>query len=244
MLVMSDLMDALEAAGLTRAEARIYLFLLQHGASPQAAITKGAQLHRRTVYDVLARLAEKGVVSTITKNNRQFYEAARPERLMEMLREKEDALGNAMPKLAAMAGAQASKEEIKVFSGKAGLKTLFEDQIAEGKQVLIIGASPRAHKMLDYFFRAFDRKRTEKGIKVKLIFDVSAKGKFRRIPLSEIRYIPEELGGVATTNIYGDKVAIVLWNELTPYGILIQSKPAADSYRKLFEIVWEKAKRR
>jgi sugar-specific transcriptional regulator TrmB len=241
---MAETMDALEAIGLTRTEAKLYLFLLQHGSSPQGEITKGVQLHRRTVYDVLARLVEKGIISSITKNNRLYYEAVRPERFREMLHEREAALGTVLPKLDAMFSAQQAKEGIKIFSGKHGLKAMFDDQIEEGKPILILGASPLAHSMMKYYFKAFDRRRAEKKIKAKIVLDVSAREKFRgqRIPLAEMRYIPEEIGSVASTNIYGDKVAIIIWNELTPVAVLIESKPIADSYRKFFEVVWEKAR--
>ena len=241
---MSELTDALEAAGLTRTESRIYLFLLRNGSSPQSEVTKGAQLHRRTVYDVLARLVEKGVVSNITKNNRQYFEAVQPDRFREMIHEKEAALDTVLPKLSEMFQARSDKEKTKFFSGKHGLKAMFDDQIEEGKPILIMGASPTAHSMMKYYFKAFDRRRIEKKIKAKIILDVSAREKFRhqKIPLAQIRYLPEEIGSVASTNIYGDKVAIILWNEITPIAILIESKQIADSYRKLFGIVWEKAK--
>ena len=84
----AQLIENLEMVGLTRTESKVYLFLLQKGSGPQSEITKSTQLHRRTVYDILARLAEKGVVSSITKNNRMYYEAVNPERLRECFRKK------------------------------------------------------------------------------------------------------------------------------------------------------------
>jgi len=236
------MIDTLENAGLTRTEANVYIFLLRNGASPQAEITKSTQLHRRTVYDVLARLVEKGVISSITKNNRQFYEAVRPERFKEILDEKSRALDAAMPKLNAMLKGRPGKEQTKFFSGRHGLKAIFEDQIAEGKTILIMGASPMANRMMKYYFTSFDRRRVEKKIKARIILDRSVKGKFKRVPLAQVRYIGEQIGSVAATNIYGDKVAIILWNELTPFAILIESKDIADSYRKIFEVAWERAK--
>ncbi len=92
MLAMGDIIDVLEMTGLTRTEAKIYVFLIQHGANGPSVITRGVQLHRRTVYDVINRLSKKGVVSTIVKNNRMQYEAVAPKRIQEMLAEKASAL--------------------------------------------------------------------------------------------------------------------------------------------------------
>jgi len=240
---ISEITDALESVGLTRAEAKIYIFLLQHGSSRPTEITKNVQLHRRTVYDALRRLVKKGVISYIMKNNRHCYEVLRPERFKEIMKQKEEAFDNVLPKLSSMYGLQPKKEETKFFKGRTGIKAVFEDQINEGKTILILGASPLAHRMMRYYFKSFDRRRSEKKIRVKIVMDLGSKERFRHVPLSEIRYIPEEIGSVAATNIYGDKVAIIMWNEYNPFAILIESRPLAESYRKIFDVVWEKARR-
>ena len=43
----------------------------------------------------------------------------------------------------------------------------------------------------------------------------------------------------AATNIYGNKVALIVWSE-NPFVVLIESKEIADSYRKKFEMLWKK----
>ena len=58
----------LEEFGLTQTEEKVYLVLSQSGISPASDIIKKTQLHRTTVYDVLNRLIEKGIVSFVIKN--------------------------------------------------------------------------------------------------------------------------------------------------------------------------------
>ena len=74
-----------------------------------------------------------------------------------------------------------------------------------------------------------------------IIFDSSAKGKLKKIPYAEIRFLPKNYATPAATNIYGNKVAIINWTE-NPLAILINNKEIADSYRKYFEILWKSAK--
>ena len=60
---------ALEKAGLTKIESKVYLSLLDLGPSLAGQISKHSGIHRRSVYDALDRLAEKGLISYIVKNN-------------------------------------------------------------------------------------------------------------------------------------------------------------------------------
>jgi len=50
--------------------------------------------------------------------------------------------------------------------------------------------------------------------------------------------MPKFWGGLVSTNIYRDKVAIILWAE-QPITILIESKEISNSYRKYFEHFWK-----
>ena len=43
---------------------------------------------------------------------------------------------------------------------------------------------------------------------------------------------------IVTTNIYSNKIAIILWTEV-PEAIIIENKHAAESYKDYFEILWK-----
>jgi hypothetical protein len=133
------------------------------------------------------------------------------------------------------------------FRGKNGLKSVFEDQLEtikkekskENKEILILGASPLAYEILDIYFHWFDKKRLENKIKTRIIFNEKIK---RRISLSEIRYLPEQYSSPLAVNIYGDKVAIILWSKENPLAIVIKQKEISEGYKKYFELMWKIAK--
>ena len=79
----------LEEMGLTSVEAKIYLTLVIKGPSLAGVIAKETGIHRRTAYDILYRLRTKGLVSNIIIENKRNFEAVNPERLLEILKEKE-----------------------------------------------------------------------------------------------------------------------------------------------------------
>ena len=230
----------LEKVGLTRNEAKIFLTLLEHGPLLAGIISRKSGIHRRTVYDSLERLIKKGLVSYIVTNNRKYFEAANPERVMQILKEKEESIADIMPKLLVKYKFSKEKQETVFYKGKNGLKTVFEDQIAVGKEILILGASPIANKTLKYYFHWFDKRRKQKGISVRMITQRGAV--FPKIPLCKKRFIPKRYSSPSAINIYGNRVAIILWSEEAPFAILIKNKEIADGYKKYFELMWEVAK--
>jgi hypothetical protein len=130
------------------------------------------------------------------------------------------------------------------FKGKQALRTVFDDQIQEGKDIWVIGASASAYGTVKYYFPHYDRRRVEKRIRARIIFDESARKEkyLGKIPISEIRFLPKKYSNPVAINIYSDKVAIVVWTE-EPAAILIKNREVADGYRKYFELMWSIAKR-
>jgi sugar-specific transcriptional regulator TrmB len=214
--------------------------LLQLGPSLAGKISRKSGVHRRSVYDAMDRLIEKGLVSYIIQNNQRYYQATDPEKLVQLVRDKERSLMDILPELKAQHDFSKEKEETNFYRGKEGVKYIFEDMLDEKDTVLVIGASANANEIVKYYFPKFDTRRAKEKIKVRLIYDESFKP-VTGIPLAEIKYLPEGYGSNAATNIYADKVAIIIWLE-RPLAILIKNAEVAKSYRKYFELLWKIAK--
>lgn len=232
----------LQELGLTNNEAKIYLALLELGSSIAGKISRKTGIHRRTIYDALERLTEKGLVSYIVKNNRKYFEASDPKQLLTLIEEKKESINTILPKLEQTYNIKKQKQETLFFKGKQGLKSIFEDQLKERKEILIFGASPNAYQILKYYFKWYDKDRVKKKIKVKIIFDSTARNKIKNIPNAEIKFLPRNYATPAATNIYGNKVAIINWSG-NPLAILINQKEIAQSYKNYFNILWKVAKK-
>ena len=68
----------LQEMGLTENEARVYLFLLEHGQSNVSALVRTLPIHRVNLYDLLKRLIEKGLVSFVFEGRSKKYAATAP----------------------------------------------------------------------------------------------------------------------------------------------------------------------
>jgi len=237
---MPNIKDSLKTAGLTENESKIYEALLQLGPSPAGIISRKTGLHRRVVYDTIDMLIKKGLIGYILKNNKRLFQASNPEKLVEEIKEKEKSLLEILPEMLSLFKQTKEKEETNFYKGKNGLKTVFEDQINTKEEIKIIGASHTAYEILQFYFKWFDKRRVENKIKTKIIFNQAERK--TKIPLSEIRYLPEKYSSPLAINIYGDKVAIILWSKENPLAIVIKNKEISEGYEKHFELMWKSAK--
>lgn len=231
----------LREIGLTENESKVYLSLLELGPVNAGLITRKSGLHRRVVYDVIDRLIKKGLIGYIIRNGVRLFQAANPERIMEMLKEREEMLNEVLPQMKMLYVKTREKEETNFYKGKRGLKTVFEDQLQSGKEVLILGASPLAYEVLKFYFKWYDKRRKEKKIKVRAIFNLSDRK--INIPYSEVRYLPEKYSSPLAVNIYGDKLALILWSKENPLAIVVKNRLFAESYKQYFEFAWRIAKK-
>jgi sugar-specific transcriptional regulator TrmB len=231
----------LQEIGLTKTEALVYWALLQLGPSLAGKISRKSGVHRRSVYDAMDRLIEKGLVSYILQNNQRYYQATNPEKLIQLIKDRERIVHEILPDLKAQYEFSKEKEETNFYRGKEGIKYIFEDMMSEKDTVLVIGASANVNEIIKYYFPKYDKRRVKEKVKVRLIYDETLKP-VKGIPLSEIKYLPVGYGSNAATNVYADKVAIIIWTE-KPIAVLIKNKEVAQSYRKYFELLWNIAKK-
>jgi len=232
--------ENLKEAGLTENEAKVYTTLLELGPSHAGLISRKSGLHRRVVYDTLEMLIQKGLIGYILRNNVKLFQCVHPHRLVEILQEKKQHVEQVMPYMIDLFTKTKEKEETNFFTGKNGLKTVFEDQLAIGKEILILGASPLAYDMLGDYFFWFDKRRAAKKIKTKIIFHEQG---IKKIPFSEVRFLPQKYSSPLSVNIYGNKVALILWNKEKPLAITIKNKEICEGYRKYFELLWKVSKK-
>ena len=234
-------MDSLRALGLTEIEEKVYLTLLEEGPSLAGHISRKSGIHRRMVYDATERLIKKGLVSYILKNNRRLFEAVDPERLLQLAQEQEAAVKQTLPQLKLAYSLSKEKQETNFFKGHAGVKSVLEDEIREGKELLILAASPLAREMFTAYFHWFDVRRKQKNIKVQMLADSAHT--FDKLPLAEVKYLPGLGSELTSTNIYADKIAIFFWSKEKPFVVLIKQKEIADAYRSYFSQLWKIAKK-
>ncbi|MBN1792608.1 hypothetical protein JW826_02900 [Candidatus Woesearchaeota archaeon] len=229
------MISKLSEFGLTQTEAKVYGSLIDHGKMQAGMISRKTGIHRRVVYDALERLIEKGLASWMKENEKRYYYAENPKKLREILDMKGEVLGEIMPALLAKYSAAHEKEETKFYKGREGIKTILQDQIETGKTIHIIGASYNAREILKYYINHYTRARVEKKLKLQLIY--CGKRRDVSVPYGSVSYLPESYASPVSTNIYGNKVAIIVWSD-EPVAVLIKNQSVSEAYKKYFDILW------
>lgn len=235
----SDLVEL----GLGKSEAEIYLALIRLGKSTSTTLSKETGIHRTYIYDVLEKLKEKGLVSQIKETGKQYYLPTDPERLKDYLKEKIDIVDKILPELKKLKQSKTEETSVEVYKGKEGIKILLNNMISEAKDYIAMGV---IHYFEDerYLPKIFTDqwvlKMNEKRVKEKMILEEGTH--VTPIKKSEFRYLPREYLFLSSFIVYGDKVAIFVWEEPL-IQILIKNKNIAQSYITQFNALWKIAKK-
>ncbi len=239
---------ALEQVGLTNKEALVYLALAEPGSASASQLIQKTGLHRAVVYDILERLIEKGLASFIYQGKKKFFEAADPHYLLELHQQKKEKLQEIVQQLKEFSRFS-SKLEVKIFKGKEGLITVFEDLLhSKVKEWLVIGSSGKTIKLRPYYLKHFQERRAAVGITTKALMINNKPGRKRgneliALPNTEVRYLPKNIISPTVIQIYGAKTVIHSNTSAPPFMIVIENKDITDSFREYFGTFWEIAKK-
>ena len=245
----------LEDLGFTKPEIRVYFALLEAGETTIGPLAKHAKVTPAKTYQILERLKEKGLVTSIIKSGTHHFQSFAPDALLHFLDEKrqlisqqENDLRRLLPALVARQRAAATNAA-QVYEGIGGMKSLYEEAIAylqKNKEDFIgftLGDEYKDERA-NRFFKQYDAKRIALGIVVRLIGPEYQRPfqerMYRKKQPITVRYVshPVPTGAI----IFGDKVATLVWQP-EPVAFCIQSAQVAKAYREFFEYLWKNAKR-
>lgn len=240
----------LKRFGLTDNEVKVYLKLLTLGESTASNLGKETHMERRTAYDVVNKLLEKGLLSFFEKDEKKFYRPLSPLRLLDILDEREDGLKKTrqefikvFPLLEKIAKEGEKELEVRVLEGKEGLRVLYMDEIKEGSLInLVCTTIDKSEELLKNFIPNFTRARVKRRIKMRIISTNKDVNFLKKYKLTEVRFLPDEYTSPASMTIFRNKLGIILWAE-KPIVILIKNKEVADNFLKYFELMWKIAEK-
>ena len=238
-----------EELGLTPNESKIYETLLSLGQSSVSEIAKKGNIHRRNVYDAMNRLLEKGLVFQIFQKGENIYEAVNPEKLLELIEEKEKKLQKIMPDLRTMYEANPQEEAAFIYKGLEGFKNYMRDLVRVGKDTYFIGAkalwfTPNVPK---HFLLNFQREMDKKKLKYYTIFDPRVE-KERPDLISEVggeyKIFPEKYATPGICDIFGDYVVTFNSVDIANFGedgtiFVMHNKRLAENFRTWFQFMWD-----
>ncbi len=234
--------DVLKDLSLGKNDIKVYITLLQHVDLGVNEISSRSNVHRVNVYDAIKQLQKQGLITEITLGNKKIFRATDPKQLFSVLEAKQEKLMTIMPQLSAFY--MQSENQAQIFEGLEGIKHILSDMIETEEHIQAFGIPKEMPEKMGSFLNTFHKKRIEKNISIKHIYNENAKERIaylKTLNRCDARYLPPEFNVPATTVIYGDKTTFWIWSE-EPFSILIKSEKMAEAYNKYFELLWNMAK--
>lgn len=231
--------ELFQQLGLDERESKLYLELLKIGPAKAGLLSRHTSLDRSVTYKLLYQLATKGFVSVVIRENRKYFQATDPEKLLDLLKEREGRLQEAIPKLRELK-APSEEAQVEVYKGKEGFKTVMNDLLRQKQDLYGIGYTAKGPKMVKYWYEQWNQRRIKQGIRrIYLVSSETAKKEVTTRPLTTIKIMPKGFISPASTIIYGEKVAIFFPEKDDFTGIIVRSKRITKAYQSFFDTLWK-----
>jgi len=236
-----DIQTVLKKVGLNDGEIKVYLALLKLGSVNVHKIKLETKLHRTSIYDFLDKLLNKGLVSSVIKNNINYYQATEPEKLIRHVEDLSSQINKIIPELKKIRSSSQDEVIVEVYRGIEGFKTVLKDMLSTKSDLIWLGVDEE--KFIKTFsetvIRQHVRRQKELGIKeriltsdeTKIIYDTGT---------ATYRFVPNKFFDPTPIAAYSDRVMNLVWEPLTI--VLMKNRELADSYRKHFEQLWKLGK--
>lgn len=239
----------LKELGMSDEEAKVYLAIVELGGGYVSTIAKKANVHRVACYHTLGKLLERGIITSLNKNNIKFFTIEDVKIVVDKQRELLKKAERLMPELSALVNKSAYRPKTQYYEGINSIKHIFEDTLTTKKELLGYTNLASLPKVLpEDFLKDYAKRKTDLGIKTRMLSPISKDGlKYlkRYYPadfdpnLVEILFVnPRQFPFEYEINIYGDKVAIISLNPDEMIGLIIESHIYANTERTIFNLAW------
>jgi sugar-specific transcriptional regulator TrmB len=242
----------LQELGLEEKEAKTYLACLGLGEATAFSISQKSGIKRSTTYFVLDGLVERGLVFVRKTKKATFFGASNPKKLLTQHRHKEKILQSLLPSLLASYKISDNTSNVQVFEGDEGVKQVYLEiieHLKKKREAFFFGEISHFSEfqsLLEQWTKDLKRK----DYKTKAIMNRSEadsiyveKVKESRNPNHQIRFLPQSNAFEGNDNaIYGSKLAI-FFTKKERFALVIDSQEIANSYKALFNLAWQQAKR-
>jgi HTH-type transcriptional regulator, sugar sensing transcriptional regulator len=228
------MIEELENIGFDEKEAKIYMALLKIGKGTANQIMQKTNIERRTIYDVLERLIQKGYASYYKEDKTTIYVPTEPKIILQTLEDRKINFENIIPNLAQLKEKD-ENVQVELFKGKEGINTVFQDVYSSGLTHYSFGKVNLFNEKYNLDLKKILSKLETKGMGEKIIYP---KGKeMMTIKKGEYRQLDEKMMPPTPVVIYGDVTCLFIFSE-PPITIRIKSKEIAKTHMSYFQTYW------
>lgn len=244
-----DIQNELKKLGLKKSESKLYLYLLEKGASTPPNIAKGTGIARTNCYNLLRGLENKGMVQVQGAQKSKAYVARDPATLLTGLEQRMEAAKRIVPELRDFYTTQKNKPKIRFFSGWDEVKELYLLTL-ETEKLFAVGSTETIAKIDKKFLESYWHELASRKIIFDSVLMASAKSKtaleIKAVAgaLRTDRFLPERFGDEPMDMfIWNDNIALIALSDPV-FGTLITDAALVRVLKIMFGALWEELGRR
>ena len=229
--------------GLNDKEADIYLACLKSGESTANRLSELTGIRRSTVYEVLSKLKKKGIISSVNKEKKFYFDAISPQGLIDLLKERQDVIENILPDLNKIKNSITIKSKAELYEGVKSIKPAVLEML-NYKEILAYGATTEGENIFEHFIANFERKRVDKKIILKGIFGKEIPEHTTNeevLKYTLIKRLDAFEGHKTVYFIYGDSLFLISLGE-NLIAVKVTDPILVESQRQIFDFLWKIAK--
>ncbi len=245
-----DIIKTIENAGLSKVESQIYVAALELGESLPKNLAEKAAIKRPTLYGILPKLLEKGLLTETVKGKRKYIVAEDMQAYVNQKKYELDEIQKLVPQLQSILGTATSKPKILVYEGVEGIKKIYYDHLLQKQPINELVGIENIHPELQkYIQNYYIPERVKRKIPLRMLVGgvTSSEGfnvKSNSLELREVKVIDDSDFQVPLgLDIYGNNLSITLHRKNSAMiGIIIRSKEISTAMVSIFNLLWLTAK--
>jgi len=235
--------DQLVDIGLTKNQSVVYLELVRNPGQNPGKLSKRLSLDRSFVYGIINNLIERGLVSSVIKENKQIFYPSDPENLLKDLDEKRSKIISVIKNINEIKHKSKEEASVRVYEGKAGLKVYIREFLETNEFLMFGGGGDLGSlKTLEYDFPHYIKDMKKKKIKGKLLTSKKNKDILSGLYGSNVSIKTiDGLNQPTGISIVRNKVGLLTSDENSRI-IVIEDHKIAETLRIYFNKMWKSAK--
>lgn len=243
--------SVLKNFGLHHNDILVYETLLRLGKTKSGPLIRKSEVVSSRVYEALALLQEKGLVSYEVKNNIRYYRAESPTLLLEANEQHRQELEKLAVEIDTVIVDIPSRNTVNVYEKRHGFRMAFlqhVENLNDKEEISVIAFGPKYgnSRELRTLFNNLDRSMVAKKCLSKILLDKKLRPIMEKdrahLEIYNIRYLPSEYFSPMATNISHNEVLISVWGN-EPVALSIKNPTVIKSFQNNFDLMWNKAKK-
>ena len=238
---------------LRKIELNLYETLFYEGILSASQLAKHIGVSRTSVYDLLERLMQIGLIIETQKGGVKMFVIQPPEKIHLLIKEKEKEITIAKNVLEELQKDYQNKQktvkpQLQLFEGRNALQQMMKDMLLY-RDVTVYAFWP-IEKMISLltpeFLSKFHKERISRNIRIKSLWPKNKIPSIKKYPFlriesefkREIRIAPKGVDFSLGYTIYGNTVRF-LSSSKENFGFLVKSPELAEMMKSQFKVVWD-----